>query len=45
MLPQVADDIFLGGAINRTRNTIGQSTGMDIFQLGIMNPFWKKTGN
>ncbi len=38
---QVAD-IFLGGAINRTRNTIGQSTGMDIFQLGIMNPFGRR---
>ena len=32
-------DIFLGGAINRTRNTVGQNTGLDIFQLGIMNPF------
>ena len=30
-------DIFLGGAINRTRNTVGQNTGLDIFQLGIMN--------
>ena len=38
---QVAD-IFLGGAINRTRNTIGQSTRMDIFQLGIFNPFGRK---
>jgi predicted Zn-dependent protease len=38
---QVAD-IFLGGAINRTRNTIGQSSGMDIFQLGIFNPFGRK---
>ena len=37
-------DIFLGGAINRTRNTVGQNTGLDIFQLGIMN-FWKKTRN
>ena len=35
---QVAD-IFLGGAINRTRNTIGQNTGMDIFRIGIFNPF------
>ena len=25
-------DIFLGGAINRTRNTVGQNTGLDIFQ-------------
>ena len=24
-------DIFLGGAINRTRNTVGQNTGLDIF--------------
>ena len=38
---QVAD-IFLGGAINRTRNTVGQNTGFDIFQLGIMNPFGRK---
>ena len=35
-------DIFLGGAINRSRNTIGQNTGLDIFQLGIMNPFGRK---
>lgn len=35
-------DIFLGGAISRTRNTIGQNTGMDIFQLGIFNPFGRK---
>jgi len=35
-------DIFLGGAINRARNTVGQNTGMDIFQLGIMNPFGRK---
>ena len=35
-------DIFLGGAINRTRNTVGQNTGLDIFQLGIMNPFGRK---
>ena len=38
---QVAD-VFLGGAINRTRNTVGQNTGVDIFQLGIMNPFGRK---
>jgi predicted Zn-dependent protease len=38
---QVAD-IFLGGAINRTRNTVGQASGMDIFQLGIFNPFGRK---
>ena len=35
-------DIFLGGAINRTRNTVGQNTGLDNFQLGIMNPFGRK---
>ena len=35
-------DIFLGGAISRTRNTVGQNTGLDIFKLGIMNPFNRK---
>ena len=35
-------DIFLGGAINRTRNTIGQNTGMDIFRIGIFNPFGRQ---
>ena len=35
-------DIFLGGAINRTRNTVGQNTGMDIFRIGILNPFGRK---
>ena len=38
---QVAD-IFLGGAINRTRNTVGSNTGSDIFRIGIMNPFGRK---
>ncbi|MDB9760857.1 M48 family metallopeptidase [Pelagibacteraceae bacterium] len=38
---QVAD-IFLGGAINRARNTVGNASGMDIFQLGIFNPFGRK---
>ncbi len=38
---QVAD-VFLGGAINRTRNTVGQTTGLDVFRLGIMNPFGRK---
>ena len=33
---QIAD-VFLGGAINRTRNTVGRASGLDIFQLGIMN--------
>ena len=35
-------DIFLGGAINRTRNTVGRNTGLDIFKIGIMNPFGRK---
>ena len=35
-------DIFLGGAISRTRSTIGQNTGMDIFRIGIFNPFGRK---
>ena len=35
-------DIFLGGAINRTRNTVGQNTGLDIFKLGVMNPFGRQ---
>ena len=35
-------DIFLGGKINRTRNTVGQNTGVDIFRVGIMNPFGRK---
>jgi predicted Zn-dependent protease len=38
---QVAD-IFLGGAINRTRSTVGQASGMDILKLGIFNPFGRK---
>ena len=38
---QIAD-IFLGGAINRTRNTVGRNTGFDIFQLGLLNPFGRK---
>jgi predicted Zn-dependent protease len=38
---QIAD-VFLGGAIQRTRNTVGQSTGMDIFQIGLFNPFGRK---
>ena len=38
---QVAD-IFLGGAINRARSTVGRSSGVDIFALGIFNPFGRK---
>ena len=37
-------DIFLGGAINRTRNTVGQNTGLDI-SIGNYESFWKKTRN
>ena len=28
--------------INRTRNTVGRATGLDVFQLGIMNPYARK---
>jgi predicted Zn-dependent protease len=32
-------DIFLGGAISRTRNTVGKTTGIDVLQVGVFNPF------
>ena len=32
-------DILSGGVISRTRNTVGQNTGVDILQVGIFNPF------
>ncbi len=35
----LAADILLGGAISRTRNTVGQNTGIDILQVGVINPF------
>jgi len=35
-------DIFLGGAISRTRNEVGRTTGVDILQVGIFNPFTRK---
>ena len=35
-------DIFTGGKISQTRSAVGRSTGMDILQLGIMNPFGRK---
>ena len=35
-------DAFLGGAIGRTRNTVGQTTGVDILKVGIFNPFTRK---
>ena len=38
---QIAD-IFTGGKISQTRNTIGRASGMDVLQLGIMNPFGRK---
>ncbi len=38
---QIAD-VFLGGQINRARNAIGRNSGVDIFKLGIMNPFGRK---
>ena len=38
---QIAD-IITGGKISQTRNTVGRATGMDILQLGVMNPFGRK---
>ena len=35
-------DIFLGGAINRTRNTVGPKYRIGYFRIGIMNPFGRK---
>ena len=35
-------DALLGGAISRTRNTVGQTTGVDILKVGIFNPFTRK---
>tara|TARA_Y100001970_G_C14077928_1_gene773057 strand:- start:51 stop:893 length:843 start_codon:yes stop_codon:yes gene_type:complete len=35
-------DIFTGGKVSQTRNTVGRATGMDVLQLGIMNPFGRK---
>ena len=35
-------DVLTGGQISRARNTFGRATGMDIFRLGIMNPFGRK---
>ncbi len=35
-------DIFTGGKVSQARNTVGRATGMDILQLGIMNPFGRK---
>ncbi len=35
-------DIFTGGVISRTRNTVGRNTGIDVLQVGIFNPFTRK---
>ena len=35
-------DIFTGGAISQARNQVGQATGLDIYRIGIMNPFGRK---
>ena len=35
-------DIFTGGAISNARNQVGQATGMDIYKVGIMNPFGRQ---
>ena len=41
-LGTLVGDIITGGQISRARNTVGRNTGLDIFQLGIMNPFGRK---
>ena len=38
---QIAD-ILTGGKVSQTRNTVGRATGMDVLQLGVMNPFGRK---
>ena len=35
-------DIFTGGKVSQARSTVGRATGMDVLQLGIMNPFGRK---
>ena len=35
-------DIFAGGVISRTRNTVGRTTGIDVLKVGIFNPFTRK---
>ncbi len=35
-------DIFTGGAVSQARNQVGQATGLDIYRIGIMNPFGRK---
>ena len=41
-LGTLVGDIITGGQISRARNTIGQNTGMDIYRIGIFNPFGRK---
>ena len=35
-------DIFTGGAVSQARNQVGNTTGLDIYRIGIMNPFGRK---
>lgn len=35
-------DIFLGGVIGKTRDTIGKTTGLDVVGLGLVNPHGRK---
>ena len=35
-------DIFTGGAVSQARNQVSSTTGMDIYRIGIMNPFGRK---
>ncbi len=35
-------DIFTGGAVSQARNQVGNTTGIDIYRIGIMNPFGRK---
>ena len=35
-------DILTGGQISNARRTIGNNTGMDIYRIGILNPFGRK---
>ena len=35
-------DIFTGGAVSQARNRVGNTTGLDIYKIGIMNPFGRK---
>ncbi len=39
---QILDVFITGGNIGRTRNTIGKHTNIDIYKIGILNPFSRK---